>query len=356
MYIYKYAIFFCQIIFIFLYFQVEYYLNLIIYNYSGTEMPQQKHDNLYNIALKDFMGVTNKETLLILCDEPLREIGIALFDQGKKLAKDAYYLEIKPMEVNGQEPADYIARLMQEVDVVICATTKSLTHTDARRNACAKGTRVGTMPGITVETVQRCFSADYNEILDTTARVQKKLAPCSTVRVETKLGTNLVMPMKDRNVIASTGVIRNPGEGGNLPSGEVYLAPWEGKTNGVLAIDGSIAGIGIIKEPVFIEIVDGMATKFTGGEDAKKLQDMLDAVSPMARSVAEFGFGTNYKAQICGKILEDEKVLGTIHIAFGNNVGMGGNVNIPIHIDGIVTKPTVYFDDEVVMEKGKLLI
>lgn len=44
--------------------------------------------------------------------------------------------------------------------------------------------------------------------------------------------------------------------------------------------------------------------------------------------MAEFGIGTNYKAKLVGLILEDEKVFGTIHIAFGNNLSMGGRISV----------------------------
>jgi len=55
-------------------------------------------------------------------------------------------------------------------------------------------------------------------------------------------------------------------------------------------------------------------------------------------------------------ILEDEKVMGTIHIAFGDNKSMGGSVRVASHLDGLVKNPTVWFDDRKIMESGKLLI
>jgi leucyl aminopeptidase (aminopeptidase T) len=75
-----------------------------------------------------------------------------------------------------------------------------------------------------------------------------------------------------------------------------------------------------------------------------------------ARTVAEFGIGTNDKATLTGVILEDEKVMGTIHIAFGDNKSMGGSVRVASHLDGLVKRPTVWFDDRIVMEDGTLLI
>jgi leucyl aminopeptidase (aminopeptidase T) len=48
--------------------------------------------------------------------------------------------------------------------------------------------------------------------------------------------------------------------------------------------------------------------------------------------------------------------MGTIHIAFGNNISMGGNINVPSHLDGLIKKPTVFLDDVMIMDEGRLLV
>jgi len=307
------------------------------------------------IALRDCMGLKAEETLLVITDELKKDIGAALHEAGKELCKESLLVEIKSREINGQEPPKQIADLMKMVDVVICPTAKSLTHTDARREASKLGVRVGTMPGITVDCMVRCLNADIQKILDLTDFVVQKMTGIKQIRVVTEKGTDITMPVEGRNVLPSKGVMRNKGESGNLPSGEVYLAPWEGKSNGIVVIDGSMAGIGMLKTPITIEVVDGYAEKITGGEEAERLTAMLDKVGRDARAVAEFGIGTNYKAQLTGMILEDEKVFGTIHIAFGNNISMGGNVSVSSHLDGLVNEPDVYLDDVLMMKKGKML-
>jgi aminopeptidase len=307
------------------------------------------------IALKDCMGLQTDETLLIITDEVKREIGIALHEAGKSLCKESIMVEIKSREINGQEPPAMVAELMQKVDVVVCPTAKSLTHTDARREAVKKGVRVGTMPGITADIMTRCLSADYDKIIDLTNYIANKLEGVSTIRVVTEKGTDITMPVKGRKILPSTGVLRNKGESGNLPSGEVYLAPWEDQTNGRVVIDGSMAGVGLLEEPVVIDVRNGYAEEVTGGIQAEKLVQLFDKSGRDARAVAEFGIGTNYKAQLTGMILEDEKVFGTIHIAFGNNITMGGRISVNSHMDGLVTEPDVYFDDVLIMKKGKMV-
>jgi len=307
------------------------------------------------IALRDCMGLQKDETLLIVTDENKIEIGHALHEVGKELCKESLLIEMKSREINGQEPPKQIADLMKCVDVVICPTTKSLTHTDARREAVKLGVRVGTMPGITVDTMVRCLNADYGKIIALTDYIAQKLIGVNNIRVVTEKGTNVSMPVKDRLILPSKGVLKNKGESGNLPSGEVFLAPWEDKTNGKLIIDGSMASVGMVNTPIEIDIINGYAEKITGGEEAQRLSVLFEKSGRESRAVAEFGIGTNYKAQLTGMILEDEKVFGTIHIAFGNNISMGGNIAVNSHLDGLVTEPDVYFDNELIMKKGKLI-
>ncbi|RQW81586.1 MAG: aminopeptidase, partial [Geobacter sp.] len=107
---------------------------------------------------------------------------------------------------------------------------------------------------------------------------------------------------------------------------------------------------------ISIKVKNGYATEIKGGALAKKLTKQLDEVGRDARNIAEFGIGTNDSAKLSGILLEDEKVLGTIHIALGNNVSMGGNVNVPLHLDGVIKKPTVYLDGKLLMEDGTLLM
>jgi leucyl aminopeptidase (aminopeptidase T) len=78
--------------------------------------------------------------------------------------------------------------------------------------------------------------------------------------------------------------------------------------------------------------------------------------SDAARNVAEFGIGTNPNAVLSGNILEDEKILGTIHVAFGSNNTFGGRVSAGVHLDAVVMNPTVYIDGSLILDKGRLVV
>jgi len=313
-------------------------------------------DIAVSTAYLDCLRLQKDETVLIVTDEDTYEVGHAFFKKGLDLARQVHLVLMPVAKVNGEEPAKTIAEMMTKYDVVVCPTSKSITHTDAKRNACKMGARVATLPGITTDVFIRTLQADYSKIAERTFHISRLLEKTEIVHIKTALGTDLSLPISGMAPISSTGLIRDKGKGGNIPSGESFLAPREGESQGRLVIDASIAGIGMLDSPVTIEIKDGFAEKFSGGEQAALFEKQLNAFGQQGFNVAELGIGTNDKAIITGKILEDEKVFGTIHIAFGNNITMGGTCDVGIHVDCVVTKPDMWFDEIQIMEKGKLLV
>lgn len=308
------------------------------------------------IAVRDCMGAQAGERILIVTDEPLRAIASALHRAARDLGHEVLLVEMLPGRSNGEEPPPEVALLMARFDVVLCPTSRSLTHTDARRAASAAGARVGTLPGVTEEIMVRCMNAEYAQVAARTNRISAAMGAARVIRVKAPAGTDVTLPIVGRTPHASTGLFRDRGQWGNLPTGEAYIAPREGESHGVVVVDGSMAGIGVTREPIRIAVERGYATSVTGGAEAQALVALLEPHGRDARNLAEFGIGTNDRATLTGVILEDEKVMGTIHIAFGDNKSMGGSVGVASHLDGLVLRPTVWFDDRVVMREGALLI
>jgi leucyl aminopeptidase (aminopeptidase T) len=197
------------------------------------------------------------------------------------------------------------------------------------------------------------LTADYNQIATLTNKVLHILEKSKTVKITTPSGTDLTMNIEKRPPMPDTGLYHKPGEWGNLPAGEVCLAPVEGTTNGTLVIDSMGT---IVTHALKVTIKNGWASKFDG-LDAAKLESLLKASDKNAYNVGELGIGTNPKARLTGNVLEDEKVLGTVHIALGDNTSYtGGHTKSKIHEDGILLQPTVKLDSDLLMQKGKLLV
>ena len=103
-------------------------------------------------------------------------------------------------------------------------------------------------------------------------------------------------------------------------------------------------------------VKEGYAVDINGGVAAKRFFEIVDGAGRKARNIAEFGIGSNDKAIITGNLLEDEKVMGTCHIALGDNTGFGGKVEVALHMDGLIKKPSVFVDGKKIMEKGEFII
>jgi len=307
-----------------------------------------------DVAVRVCMGIKQGETVLIVVDAPERNIGYALFDAAREAGAEAMLLEILPRAMHGEEPPPQVAELMRMVDVILAPTSRSLTHTEARRRACEEGVRVATLPGITEEVMARTLEADYYEIARRSTTLAEILTGGRSALVTSPSGTELSLDIEGRKGYADTGLYHNPGDFGNLPAGEAFLAPVEGKAEGVVVVDGSMAGVGLLEEPIRLFVEGGLVRKIEGGKEADVLRKVLEPYGDMGRNVAELGVGTNERARITGVVLEDEKVLGTVHIALGDNASMGGRVKVPVHLDGVLLRPTLEVDGRVVLKDGIL--
>lgn len=300
------------------------------------------------------MALKTDESLLIITDGATREIGEALFAAGNQVGASAMLMIIPPTGRHGAEPTAAAAAAMKLADVVICPTRFSLTHTQARLQAVAAGTRVATMPGITQDMFfAGPISADYEAVAAQTQRLAQLLTNTAEARI-VKGGKELVVAIEGRKGIASTGLYRERGQSGNLPSGEAYIAPVEGRSQGEMIIDGSLAGYGKVEVPFTVTVEGGKLVSADGAAGAWLLNALGDTAE--GRNLGELGVGTNDKARLTGVVLEDEKLYGTVHIAFGDNSTFGGATRAGVHIDGVILEPDLFLDGQLVVSDGKLLI
>jgi leucyl aminopeptidase (aminopeptidase T) len=298
--------------------------------------------------------VKSREDVLVVTDPSKLKIAWALFDASQEIGAKTVLTCMPVGTRHGEEPPSVVADAMLSADVVIAPTTYSLTHTQARFKACKAGARVATMPMITEEVMRgEAMSADYRSIEKLTTKIANRLSKASEIEITSSAGTELYFSVEGRRAYLDTGVIHKPGDFGNLPAGEAFIAPLEGTAEGLVVIDGSMTGS--LHGEIRIRIEKGKAVEIRGRQ-ADKIVKMFDEVGGKAYTLAEFGIGTNPEAKLRGVVLEDEKVMGTCHIAFGDNSTFGGKTRAGIHIDGIFLKPSVKLDGKVLMLDGGLKV
>ena len=312
-------------------------------------------ENAVRTALVDCMAITRGEDVLVVTDPAKRAIAEAIVATARELGAEVVLMEMSERESNGSEPPRAVAAAMLACDALLAPTSKSLSHTEARKAASDNGARVATMPDITEEMLVRTMSADYRAVKQRSDAVAKLLTDGKEVHISSSQGTDVFFSIEGRKGLSDDGHIANPGTFGNLPAGEGFIAPVEGRTNGRLVFDGSVWPIGRLETPLTVDVEDGYATSFSGPA-GEQFRSILDKHGHEAFAVAELGIGTNEAATLTGNVLEDEKIIGTIHVAFGDNHSFGGTIRVSSHQDGVVLQPTADIDGTRLLEDGRLLV
>jgi len=292
------------------------------------------------------------ENVLVVADPGNAALGEALMDAARAAGGDAVLTILPPNPARGTEPPPTVAAAFAASDVFIAPCLPSLSHTSARKRACEGGARGATMPGVTADLLARLMSADFDAMGARCHAVGQLLTDADEAHLTCARGTDFTMDLRGRDGIPDDGDLSARGAFGNLPCGEGFASPAGGA--GTIAAS-SLPGPGVVDEPVMLTIVDGLLRDATGDGGAQYLAQ-LDAHGPLGRNLAELGVGTNDRATLTGNILEDEKILGTAHVAFGASAAIGGDVQVPVHLDCVIVEPTVEIDGHEVARGGELLV
>ncbi len=302
-------------------------------------------------AIEQCLAVGPHETVLVVTDDERRRIGEALYEAAAAVTDDPSIVRYPPGEQHGTEPPAPVAAAMADCDVFLAPTTTSLSHTRARGSACAAGARGATLPGITEDVFVAGLDADYATIADRCEEVLDQVGNADEVRVTSPQGTDITFGIGDREWLSDTGIVHEPGVFSNLPAGEVFVAPET--ATGTYVVDGTMRPHGLLDagETLTFEVEDGLVTSISDDEIRADVEAAAETVGDAAYNLAELGIGTNVGVtELVGSVLLDEKAAGTVHIAIGDDAGIGGETDAPLHLDGILREPTVYADgDEVTL-------
>ncbi len=239
-------------------------------------------------------------------------------------------------------------------------------------------------PSVTVDTFVRTVPVDYAQMSRDARKMQRALTNADRLRISAPGGTDIEFGLRGRTAFLDDGNFRKPGKGGNIPAGEAYISPALYDGAGTLVFDGSLAvadggGAFVPRKPVTCEVEGGLVTHVSGGAGVERFEKSLrlgqKAAQKMkgvkgwsarriaqwernARHLGELGIGLNPAARITGNMLEDEKILGTCHIAIGANYDHDADAFI--HLDCIVKAPTItaispHGRTRSIMDKGRIL-
>jgi leucyl aminopeptidase (aminopeptidase T) len=308
-------------------------------------------DRAVQTVVRRCLAVQPGEDVLVIGDEGTYDLAEALRAEASAAGADAVIALMDARAENGTEPPPAIAAALAAVDVYIAPTTKSLSHTKARKTASEAGARGATLPGVTAELLARVMTVDFDTMAARSAAVAELLTRADEARVTCAAGTDLRLDLTGRTGLVDDGILTQPGVFGNLPCGEGFIAPLSGEGVAmVTSFDGAIA-----RDPEPLVLEGGHLVR-ADGEHGSALLARLRAHGPDGTNLAELGVGTNDRAIVTGNVLEDEKILGSVHIAFGASMGIGGTVSVPIHQDVTILDVTLDLGDTRVLDAGRYVL
>ncbi len=342
-----------------------------------------KENNLYELAknasvyLKKMfvpcLAVQN-EKILIMGDRGFENKNISAILSG------GYYLAAESLNLNAKLVLQTVkARGMRADDDVIGSLTElkennivfvNMSDKLGGINALGKSFRkmcqtkkhkfisslsLGDLDNSKIKDIIEATDINYKTLQAKHDEVKKNLDNAEELHIQTKAGTDLYYNIKGKVSQSADGNYTEPGKGGNMPAGEVYVPPNGKRVNGTVIIDASSRNhthTTIIKKPINLKIEEGSITEISGDEEAKELEKALNWAANRAkhpnrvRRIGEFGIGLNPNAKIIGSTVIDEKVLGTAHIGIGSNYWFGGDIFTIIHLDQIFKNPEIYVDNK----------
>ncbi len=315
-------------------------------------------------ALTHVLDAKAGEHLLIVTDEHRIEIGNAFYEAGDRLGLEGRLFILEDGERPLNELPHDLKRALDGANVMISVFVGYPEETPFRvellRTAKASDVRTGHGPGITDSMMlEGAMRVDFRKLAEIGDLVVDRLRGAVRAHLTSPAGADIWFTTRGREFESDVRI--GPATFGNLPNGEVRVAPLEAEAQGTLVCDSTIGDLGRVTSPVTVEVVAGNITSIRG-EDRALVEriESLTSIDDQASVVGELAFGINPVARVTGNILEDEKALGTVHVAFGNNIEMGGQNGSRTHRDFHVLKPTltIEFEDgqtRDVIKEGRLL-
>ena len=256
----------------------------------------------------------------------------------------------------GAEPAGAVAAMMLEAGAVIELTSLFIGSSLARRNATERGVRYLAMPGVRVETFRPGgpLDVDFERLRADAERVGRAWASAGEFRLTSRGGTDLRGSVEGRPGRVLHGMAREPGAYMAPPDIESGTAPVEGTASGTVVIDGDLLfmGRGPLADAVALQIEGGRMVGIEGPERARLTSMLERCADERMANLAEVSVAFNPAGTICSVPMETESARGTAHIALGNSIAYGGEVNAIAHLDCVMRDATLELDGRAVMIEG----
>jgi aminopeptidase len=304
-------------------------------------------------ALQNVLEAKEGERILIICDKEKADIGEAFAKGALSVGLWTRFVVLEKQNfVRTEIPEHLQLALAQKPEIYVNVLTGNREETPFRikiikTETADRKSRLGHCPGVTLDMLTEgalaLSSRDHKRLQKHADELMKALEGAVSVHISSGSGTDLTMCVEGRSFFTDTKIDWDLMKWMNLPTGEVIVAPVEDRMNGKLVCDLAVGGIGKLRQPVEVNVKDGkVESVFCKDSEHLRRIKATFGTDEWSDVVGEFAFGINPRGRFVDEFLEAEKMLGTIHVAFGANTDMPGGKNpSKNHMDVMVSKPTV---------------
>ena len=214
------------------------------------------------------------EEVVIITEESKMRIAEAVAAAVYRVGAHPILTIMEPREQDSQEPPRTIAAAMKTSDAFISIVGKSITHTNAVKEATQNGSRGVVLTQFSEDMmIHGGIECNFEEAKVVCKAMAAALAGSGEIVLTTAAGTNLRYSAAGRRGNSLYCMVEK-GEFSTIPTVEANVSPVEGTANGVIVADASIPyiGIGVLDEPVRLTVENGFITSIEGGKQAEMLK------------------------------------------------------------------------------------
>ena len=301
-------------------------------------------------VLDKCLDLKTEDTVLITSDS-----------QSDKLVVEALSLAIKQIgskviEISHSEfvrPSD-MRRIHSQSQ--LCNVFIACERTPLRSNPFNEALEIGArgllMYRITADCLERNSKADIDELLSEMKGIGNILEQSKELEIWSGSECRISMQGAQRKCVMATAISRKPHEVSFFPPGVIAMAPKESTANGEVLVNGTILGIGNVREPILLNVKNGRVILSHREKAARQLFPLLNERN--GSLLCEVGCGINKAAQFSGTG-EDERVRGSVHFAVGDNKLFYGTVRSKVHVDFTLKSSSLVVDEQVLILNGRIV-
>lgn len=311
-----------------------------------------------SIVVETCAGIQSGEDVLVVTDWRVSEVAERVAAAAQERGANVSMTSMEPREYDGNEPPATVAAAMKHADVIITPVYRSITHSDAISEANEAGARIISLVKFTKEQlIEGGLYADFEKMRPHCEEMAQRFTEADEARVTSPQGTDLTMDLKGRDGNSHPGIAREPGSFTALVHIEANISPVEGTAEGTAVFDGAIPNldIGVLDDPVEMEIEEGSVIEVSGGSAAQKIEEVwAEHDDPAVYNIAQLAVGMNPECKEFNDFFSNNHGrYGNVHLGIGTSTHLGGTTRAPVHFDAMMGEATLEFDGEAVVEDGE---